>query len=108
LRSPVSNMWVSAIRLELMVEAGAVPKAGGGKKSNRGAVALTARLKSKDADKETRLAFYDAEADHKKERYASGRPILGVKDQWQLSPDHEKNPRSGYWTNRFRQRREMN
>jgi len=76
LRSPVSNMWVSAIRLELMVEAGAVPKAGGGKKSNRGSVALAARLKSRDSEKETKLTFYDADADQKKERYASGRAAL--------------------------------
>src|SRR5207244_1688283 len=92
---PVSNVWVAALRLELGVQEGAVPKPGGSKKSNRGAVALTARLKSKDSDKEPKLTFADAEADHKKERYASGRPILGVKDQWQLSPDHEK--QSAVW-----------
>src|SRR6266404_1643706 len=92
---PVSNLWVSALRLEVGVQEGAASKAGGGKKSNRGSVALTARLKSNDADKEAKLTFYDAEADHKKERYASGRPILGVKDQWQLSPEHEK--QSAVW-----------
>jgi len=58
---PVSNLWVSAIRLEIVVEEGAIPKVGGGsKKSNRGAVALMARLKSNDSDKETKLTFYDA------------------------------------------------
>src|SRR5205809_742444 len=79
----------------MMVGEGVVSKTGGSKKSNRGSVALTARLKSSDSDKETKLTFYDAEADHKKEQYASGRPILGVKDQWQLSPDHEK--QSAVW-----------
>src|SRR5207249_2583913 len=53
-------------------------------------VALTASLKSTDADKETKLAFYDAEADHKEERYAGGRPILGVKDSWKISTTYEK------------------
>jgi hypothetical protein len=45
---------------------------------------LSARLKTK-AGVEQKLAFYDAEADHKEERYASGFAIIGVKDSWQLT-----------------------
>src|SRR4029077_6540945 len=58
-------------------------------------VTLTASLKSKEGENESKLFFYDAEADHKEERYAGGHPIIGVKDSWQISTEHEK--QSGVW-----------
>jgi len=53
------------------------------------AIVLSASLKSKGDGKETKLAFYHAEADHKEERYSSTHSIIGVTDRWQISPDHD-------------------
>ena len=85
---PLSNMWVAAIRLEIAPQEGAVEKTSRRKKRNPGSVSLAASLKSQGASKETKLAFYAADADQKEERYANGFAILGVKDVWQISTDH--------------------
>ncbi len=86
----LSNIWVAALRLEIVPQEEVGEKPTGRKKAKGVSIALTASLKSKDADQETKLAFYDAEADQKEERYAGGRPILGVKDAWKISTEHEK------------------
>src|SRR5258706_8280516 len=87
---PLSNMWVSAIRLEIVPQEDAIDKTTRRKKRNGASVALTASIKPKGESKATRLGFYDAEADHKQERYANGFAVLGVKDMWQISPDDEQ------------------
>jgi hypothetical protein len=86
---PLTNMWVSAIRIEITPQAGVVEKTGR-KKRNRASVALKASLQSHGADNETKLTFYDAEANYKEERYAGGRALIGVKDAWQISAEHDK------------------
>jgi hypothetical protein len=94
---PLSNVWVAAIRLEIVpqAEAGAMAKGSRRKKGSGASIAMSATLKTKADDKGAKLSFYDAEADHKEERYASGSPILGVKDLWQISTDHEQ--QAGVW-----------
>lgn len=86
---PLPGAWLSAIRLEIAPQAGAPAK--GSKKNMRqaSAIVLSASLKSKGDGKETKLAFYHAEADHKEERYSSTHTIIGVTDRWQISPEHD-------------------
>jgi hypothetical protein len=86
----LSNTWVSAIRLEIVPQEGAVDKTGRRKKRSGASIALAASIKSADANKASKLSFYDAEADHKQERYVNGFAVIGVKDMWQISPDHEQ------------------
>jgi hypothetical protein len=84
-------MWVSAIRLEIVPQAEAGPMAKGsrGKKGSGATIAMSATLKSKTDAKPAKLSFFDAEADYKEERYANGHPLVGVKDMWKISTDHE-------------------
>jgi len=84
---PLTNMWMSAIRLEIVPQELANEKRTGRKKRSETAVTLTATVKKQD-EKETKLGFYFGEADHKQERYANGSDILGVKDAWQISTEH--------------------
>src|SRR5439155_4173918 len=86
---PLTNIWVSAIRLEIVPQEDTGEKTNGRKKSKGVSLALTASLKSKDADQETKLTFYDAEADHKEDRYDAVPPILGVKVCWEISAAHD-------------------
>src|ERR1051326_6045008 len=83
---PLSNMWVSAIRLEVMAK----PDAAKGIRTKwKGAsVSLSAKLKPADGGKETKLSFYHADADHKTERYSNGATIIGVTDRWHISTEH--------------------
>ena len=90
---PLSNMWVSAVRLEIVpkeekAETGA--KGQKNKKRKGDSVALSAKLKQAASGKEVPVAFYFADADHKTERYSNGASILGVTDSWKISTDHEK------------------
>jgi hypothetical protein len=87
---PISNFWVAAVRLEIIPQEGGAEQATKRKKAKGTSILLKASLKSTNTDQEIKLAFYDAEADHKEERYANGRPILGVKDAWKISTDYEK------------------
>jgi hypothetical protein len=86
---PLAGAWLAAIRLEIVPQADGNPKTTREKKRQASAIALSATLKSKGDGPETKIAFYHAEADHKEERYASTRPILGVTDRWQISPEHD-------------------
>jgi hypothetical protein len=88
---PLSNMWLSAIRVEIVPhpEATSMAKGSRRKKGSPGSVALSATLKAKADAKPAKLVFFDAEADHKEERYANGHPIIGVKDMWRISTDHD-------------------
>jgi hypothetical protein len=85
---PLSNIWVSAIRLEMTPQT-TIEKTGVRKRS-RAAVALKASLKRHGADEESKLTFYDGEANYKEERYVGGRALIGVKDSWQISAGHDK------------------
>ena len=85
---PLSSKWVSAIRLEVVPQPAALEKSKPSKKRKSGRVTLSATLIS--GEDETRLSFFDAEADHKQERFVNGRRIVGVMDGWQLSTDHDK------------------
>ena len=84
---PLSNMWIAAIRLEIIPQEAAAEKKMRRKKRNGTAITLAATLKAKEG-KERKLPIYFADADHKQERYANGFIILGVKDVWQISTDH--------------------
>src|SRR5262249_24049255 len=79
---------IAAIRLEISPRPGAETKTGKGKKRPGATVTLGATLKHSDC-KEEKLAFYDADADHKEERYSSRSPILGVTDAWKTSTKHD-------------------
>jgi hypothetical protein len=87
---PLSNLWVSAIRLEVVPRCEASDKSDGIKKIKAASLSLSASLSSTVADKERKLSFYHADADHKTERYANGHLVLGVKDRWQISKEHDE------------------
>ncbi|MEK7781647.1 MAG: PSD1 and planctomycete cytochrome C domain-containing protein [Verrucomicrobiota bacterium] len=89
---PLAAMKLSALRLEIVPSEDLVMevvKNGKKKKRNSSAIILSASLKAAKGGKETKLTFVHAEADQKEERYANGAAILGVKDVWQISPDHD-------------------
>jgi len=79
--------WVSAVRMEIL------PHAKTGTAANRRppargiTVTLAASLKPKSGGRESKLAFYYADADHKEARYANGFDILGVQTGWKLAND---------------------
>src|SRR5439155_9126574 len=81
---PLSNQWVSAIRLEIVPQELKEAKTARLKKRNGTAITLAATLRRKDG-KEIKVPFDFADADHKQERYANGSPISGIKDSWQIS-----------------------
>lgn len=83
---PLSNMWLAAIRLQIVPQETMEEKTTSKKKRNGTAFTLAASLKSRNA-KDKKLAFYFADADHKEERYSMGLPILGVTDLWQISTE---------------------
>ncbi len=92
----LSEGTVAAFRLE------AIPHemhAGSIFRGNKGAatIQLSASLKRAGEKKETKLAFYHADADHKEARYANGYEIIGIKDMWKLSRDHGKEKQTGVW-----------
>jgi hypothetical protein len=88
--------WVSALRLEALPH----EKHGGtilrGNNKSAG-VQLSATLKRAGEKKETKLAFYHADADHKEPRYANGFEVIGIKDMWKLSRERTKNAQTGVW-----------
>jgi len=92
---PLSDMWLSAIRLEITPQESSSDESKGLKKRSRTSITLTANLKAKGAEQESKLAFYAADADFKEERYSGGRAIVGIKDSWQISTEHDK--QSAVW-----------
>ncbi|HEY0548772.1 MAG TPA: PSD1 and planctomycete cytochrome C domain-containing protein [Verrucomicrobiae bacterium] len=92
----LSAGFLAALRLE------AIPheKHGGSVfRGNKGSatVQLSASLKRAGEKKETKLAFYHADADHKELRYANGYDIIGTKDTWKLARDRAKEKQTGVW-----------
>jgi len=92
---PLADEWVSAIRLEVIPFPDTGDKKSSDKKWKGSSVSLLAVLKTADGTNETKLSFYHAEADHKKERYENGFAILGMKDRWDLTKEDEK--QTGVW-----------
>ncbi len=87
---------VAALRVELLPHA----KHGGSVfRGNKSAanVQLSASLRRAAEKTETKLSFYDAEADRKEPRYANGFEIIGIKDMWKVSRDHAKQKQTGVW-----------
>ena len=82
---PVTEQRIAVIRAEVVPREKPVEKEGQPAEEEEGAITLSATLKSGDQKK--KLAFADAEADHKKERYSDGSPIIGVKDRWVISTE---------------------
>ncbi len=80
---PVSNMWISAIRLQIVPQEVKEQARTAAKKRNGTAFAISATLRS--GGKDQKLPFYFGEADHEEPRYAMSLPILGVTDLWQIS-----------------------
>ena len=86
----LSNVWLSAIRLEVVPKEEPPDSAKPKKKRKAPFFALSAKLKPAAGSKEVPLGFYYAEADHETVRYANGFSVLGVKDRWQLATNHVK------------------
>lgn len=84
---PLSNIWVSAIRLEIVPRSEAKGKPGGSRKLKAGSVALAAGFRSANPDTQDKLSFFWADADHKTDRYANGQLVIGVKDRWEISAE---------------------
>jgi hypothetical protein len=83
----LSNMWVAAIRLEIVPQDVKEEKKTDKKKRNGTAFALSAFLHSEDKDK--KLPFFFGEADHEETRYSMSQPVIGVTDLWQISTEHD-------------------
>jgi hypothetical protein len=82
---PLSNMWLAAIRLEVVPQ---IAKETNEHDENVRSATLrpAVALKRKGA-KEKKVGFYFGEADHKRERYSMGLPIIGVTDGWKISTE---------------------
>lgn len=98
IKLPLTNGWIAAIRLELIPR----PEHDGTilmskVKNDSTVVNLSAGLKTKDAEKESALAFYYANADREEERYANGYAAYGVRDGWKTSKEFEKQTQTAMW-----------
>jgi hypothetical protein len=92
----LSNVWISALRLEVVPQpAHITDKSNEPAKFKRASVSVAASLKPGSAEAEKKLAFYCAEADYKTVLYAGGHPIIGVKDRWEISTQHA--PQMAVW-----------
>jgi hypothetical protein len=90
---PLSNMWVAAIRLEIVPKEEPAETAAKGEKSKKRkgvSVALSAKLGRASGGAAVPIPFYHAEADHLIELYSNGASIIGVTDLWKISTEHEK------------------
>jgi hypothetical protein len=93
----LTNIWLAAIRLEIVPREVREDKSEmktARRKRTPGSVTLAATIKEADG-KEKKVPFYFADADAKRERYANGDSILGIKDLWQISTDQGK--QTGVW-----------
>jgi len=95
-RLPLFPGWLAALRLEL------IPREEHGGRILFGSnetttITLSASLKSASNEKAMRLSFFHAEADSKEERYTNGFAIVGVKDAWRTSKEHQKSPQTAVW-----------
>ncbi|MBX6311482.1 MAG: PSD1 domain-containing protein [Isosphaeraceae bacterium] len=96
IRLELAPGWLAALRLEVLPHEqhrGRVVR--GGAPSTLIQVAAT--LRSATTGRSSPLAFAHADADVKDERYANGAPILGVKDGWKTSSQHERAKQTAVW-----------
>lgn len=82
---PVSNWPIAAMRLEITPLETPSEKAGDPPQRTEASITLSATLKSSDGNNQSKLSFNHADADHKKEIYSNGFPILGVARRWLIS-----------------------
>jgi hypothetical protein len=92
----LENGSVAALRLELIPHARHSNTIFRGKNTST-TVQLSATLRRAGTKKETKLAFYHADADAKEPRYANGYEILGIKDGWKVARDLAKTKQTGVW-----------
>jgi hypothetical protein len=85
----LSNIWVNAIRLEILAKPAEGNKSEEAEGFKKATVSLRARLKSDD-DHDNALSFNCAEADHKTVHYLGGHPVIGVKDGWDISTSNRQ------------------
>lgn len=93
---PLSNVWVSAIRLDIVPQPETKDPTGAATKFKEASLSFAAAVNEPEQEEaDQRLGIYFADADHKTEHYANGHLVLGVKEHWVLSPYHEK--QSAVW-----------
>src|SRR5947207_2291284 len=93
---PLFPGWLAAIRFEL------IPRQEHGGKILFGTnetttLTLSASLKSTGDQKAKRLTFFHAEADYKEQRFTNGFAVIGVKDGWKTSKEHQKSAQTAVW-----------
>ena len=92
----LSNGSMAALRLELIPHAKHSNSIVRGGKTTA-SIQLSAALKRIGERKETKLAFYHADADRKEPRYADGFEIPDIKDLWKVSQAHLTEKQTGVW-----------
>jgi hypothetical protein len=93
---PAPGGWIAAVRLEVLPHAkhrGKIVRDSG----TTAFVQLSASVKSAKAGKETPLAIFDADADHKELRYANGFSLIGVKDGWRTAAGQADHAQTSVW-----------
>lgn len=90
----LSNLWVNAIRLEIMAQPSTTNDSNAPVKYKKAAVSLAARVRRADKT-DNKLSFYCAEADYKTVHYVGGHPVIGVRDRWDISS--EKRQQVAVW-----------
>lgn len=92
---PLATMNLAALRLEIAPPETGDTKAGKKKKRGDSTITLRAQLKRATGGKAVKLRFSATDADQKQERYSNGAAIIGVKEAWKISPDHDL--QTGFW-----------
>lgn len=85
LKLPLLEQRIAAIRLEIVPREKPGEWAGDPPQREEATITLSAALKSAEGDKQTKLTFSSSDADHKKERYSNGFPIVGITSRWLIS-----------------------
>jgi hypothetical protein len=93
---PLEAGTLAALRLELLPHEAHGNSVLRGKEAST-TITLSAALKRSGSDKESKLAFYHAEADRKNDRYSNGFAVIGVKDGWNTSKEHARTPQTAVW-----------
>ena len=96
IRLPLFSGWLAALRLELIPR-----KEHGGSilfgSSETTAISLSASLKTEGNETAKRLSFFHAAANYKEDRYTNGFAVVGLKDAWRTSKEHQKSPQTAVW-----------
>lgn len=86
----LSNQWLAAIRVQVTAHEADGEAAKTARRPRRVASDINLSATLRDGDQNAKLTFHFADADAKQRRYADGQTILGVKDLWRVSTDHEQ------------------